>query len=128
MVKADGYGLGAGRGRGRALGRPAAGSFFVAHLEEGRALRARAAGGRDPRAERPARRDRGRDAPRPGLIPVLNHPGELAALRGARARGRGARLPAALQIDTGMCRLGFAAAELERLDAGAARSRSTSCW
>ena len=52
-----------------------------------------------------------------GLIPVLNQPGELARYA-AFARQRGERLPAALQIDTGMCRLGFAAAELEGLDPG----------
>ena len=48
----------------------------------------------------------------PILIPVLNQPGELARYA-ALARTHEQRLPAALQIDTGMCRLGFARAEIE---------------
>jgi alanine racemase len=57
----------------------------------------------------------GEDLADAALIPVLNHPGELARYV-AMARQREQRLPAALQIDSGMCRLGFAAAELEGID------------
>jgi alanine racemase len=113
VVKADGYGLGV-REVGPALWQGGARSFFVAHPGEGIALRTALPdatifvlhglqeGGGEALADA-------------ALIPVLNHPGELAryvALSGRRER----RLPAALQIDTGMCRLGFAAAELEGID------------
>jgi alanine racemase len=113
VVKANAYGLGLGPVAG-ALWAAGCHSFFVAHLEEGLELRARlpgavvyvlhglAVGGEQGYVE-------GR------LIPVLNHPGELARYA-ALARARGERLPAAVQIDTGMCRLGFAPAEIAALD------------
>jgi alanine racemase len=115
VVKADGYGLGAGAVAG-ALWQAGCRSFFVAQLEEGRALRPRL-----PDAAiyvlngLPAGTEDAVLAAR--LIPVLNHTDELARFA-AHARRHGGRLPAALQIDTGMCRLGFARAELERLDPG----------
>ena len=113
VVKADGYGLGAREVAG-ALWQGGARSFFVAHPDEGIALRAALPdasifvlhglqGGGGEALEGAA------------LIPVLNHPGELARYA-ALARRRERRLPAALQIDSGMCRLGFAEAELSRLD------------
>ncbi len=116
VVKANGYGLGALEVAG-ALSAAGCERFFVAHLDEGRALRARLpdalihvlnglpAGTEVAMVEA-------------GLIPVLNHPGELARWTD-QARRVGRPLPAALQIDTGMCRLGFSDADLERLDAGA---------
>ena len=76
MVKANGYGLGALE-VAAALWAAGCRRFFVAHLEEGRALRARLpaavvhvlnglpAGTAAPMAEA-------------GLVPVLNHPAELA--------------------------------------------------
>ena len=113
VVKANGYGLGALE-VAVALEDAGCKHFFVAHLDEGRALRERL-----PEAAifvlngLPA----GLEAAtiEAGLIPVLNHPGELERWAGEAHRS-GRRLPAALQIDTGMCRLGFAEAELERLD------------
>ncbi len=116
VVKANGYGLGALEVAG-ALADAGCRRFFVAHPDEGRALR-----GRLPEAlihvlnGLPA----GTEAAmaEAGLIPVLNHPGELARWAG-QARRSGRRLPAALQIDSGMCRLGFAETELEQLDADA---------
>jgi alanine racemase len=88
--------------------------FFVAHLDEALALRAllpEAAIGvlngltaSDPAAF--AAHD---------LVPVLNHPGELAGWI-ELARRRGERLPAVLHIDTGLCRLGFGAAEVDAID------------
>jgi alanine racemase len=113
VVKADGYGLGLLE-VAPALWRAGCRSFFVAHPGEGIALRAALAeaaiyvlhglqGGT------------GADLADAALIPVLNHPGEVTSYA-ALARARGRRLPAALQIDTGMCRLGFAPAELERLE------------
>jgi len=112
VVKADGYGLGALEVAG-ALEQAGCRRFFVAHLEEGRAL-----GARLPDATifvLNGLPGDGEEALRARLIPVLNHPGELARYA-ALARRLGQRLPAALQIDTGMCRLGFAPAELELLD------------
>lgn len=113
VVKADGYGLGAAAVAG-ALWQGGARSFFVAHPGEGVALRAVL-----PEAAifvlHGLQEGDGAAMADAALVPVLNHPGELARYA-ALARRRGRRLPAALQIDTGMCRLGFAAAELERLD------------
>jgi alanine racemase len=113
VVKANGYGLGALEVAG-ALWKAGCRRFFVAHLDEGRALRESlpdaaiyVLNGLPAGAEA--------SAIEAGLIPVLNHPGELARY-GDQARRLGRRLPAALQIDTGMCRLGFAEAELDRLD------------
>ena len=120
VVKADGYGLGARRGRRSALAgrlpkllrRPSArrawrcapllpdAAIFVLHGLPGEAAATAGRGRADPGAQSPGRARR--------AMPTL-------------ARRRGRRLPAALQIDTGMCRLGFAEAELERLDRSAAR-------
>ena len=61
------------------------------------------------------------------LCPVLNNPGELARYA-ALARRREQRLPAALQIDTGMCRLGFSAAELRAPGDRATCKRSICAW
>ena len=114
VVKADGYGLGAGA-VAAALWQAGCRSFFVAQLEEGRALRARL-----PDAAiyllngLPA--GTGDAVLATGLIPVLNHTDELARYA-ELTRRQGERLRAALQIDSGMCRLGFARAELERLAA-----------
>jgi alanine racemase len=51
-----------------------------------------------------------------GLVPVLNHPGDVARWREEVVRRR-RRLPAAVQLDTGMCRLGLSAAEARALAA-----------
>src|SRR4029453_17324882 len=113
VVKANGYGLGVLEVAG-ALEGAGCRRFFVAHLDEGRALRRRlpeapihVLNGLPPGTEAAMGEA--------GLIPVLNHPGELAR-GGEQARRSGRRLPAALQIDTGMCRLGFAERDLEGLD------------
>jgi alanine racemase len=113
VVKADGYGLGLLE-VAPALWQAGCRSFFVAHPGEGVTLRAALAeaaiyvlhglqGGT------------GADLAEAALIPVLNEPAELTSYA-ALARAREQRLPAALQIDTGMCRLGLAQGELERLD------------
>ncbi|MGH6899190.1 MAG: alanine racemase [Geminicoccaceae bacterium] len=113
VVKADGYGLGLGE-VAAALWQGGGRSFLVAHPGEGIALRAAL-----PEATiyvlHGLQGGGGEALAAAALIPVLNHPGELARYA-ARARARKRRLPAALQIDTGMCRLGLAAGELERLD------------
>jgi alanine racemase len=113
VVKADGYGLGV-REVAAALWQGGARSFFVAHPGEGVALRTTL-----PDATifvlHGLQQGGGEDLADAALIPVLNHPGEVARYV-ALARRRAQRLPAALQIDSGMCRLGFAEAELGRLD------------
>jgi alanine racemase len=112
VVKADGYGLGAPE-IAAALRQSGCRTFFVAHPGEGIALRATL-----PDATifvlHGLQEGSGEDLAGAGLAPVLNHPGELARYA-ALARRREHRLPAALQIDSGMCRLGFAATEVEGL-------------
>jgi alanine racemase len=112
VIKADGYGLGA-REVATALRQDGVGRFFVAHPEEGLALRRHL-----PRATifvlHGLQQGSGEAMADATLVPVLNHPGELARYA-VLARRREHRLPAALQIDTGMCRLGFSPVELRHL-------------
>lgn len=105
VVKADAYGLGAPP-VAAALRREGCNSFFVAHLSEALAI-ARALdpgsdifvlNGLEPGYE-PLCADR-------GFIPVLNAPEQVEAWR-TLAIERGRALPAALQIDSGMSRLGL---------------------
>ncbi|MBY8822818.1 alanine racemase [Sphingomonas colocasiae] len=105
VIKADAYGLGAPF-VAEALHRQGCRSFFVAHLSEALAI-ARVLepdsdifvlNGLEPGYE-PLCADR-------GFIPVLNAPEQVEAWRGL-AIERGRALPAALQIDTGMSRLGM---------------------
>lgn len=113
VVKANGYGLGA-KEVAACLYAAGCRTFFVAHPSEGIALR-------DVLEDATIYVLHGlaeateKDIADAKLIPVLNHPGELARYA-AFAFTRDSRLPAALQIDTGMCRLGFSPAEMENLD------------
>ena len=105
VVKADGYGLGAGR-IAEALAHEGCDRFFVAHLTEGIDLRAHLGpapriyilNGLPPGAES--------DAEGHGVIPVLNSLEQMRAWA-AIAWNRDRRLPAAIQIDSGMSRLGM---------------------
>ncbi|MBU6474746.1 MAG: alanine racemase [Alphaproteobacteria bacterium] len=115
-VKADAYGLGAHKVV-PALYRAGCRHFYVAHAEEG--IRARAVlpedagkahvyvlhgtGGTD--AEEFLRHD---------MTPVLNGFGDIENWA-ALARRKEKKLPAVLQLDTGMNRLGLAADEIARL-------------
>lgn len=118
VVKADAYGLGAAR-VAPALAREGCRDFFVAHLGEARvlanALPADAAlyvlNGLAPGEEA--------DAVTLGVIPVLNAPDQVRAWADA-GRSVGRALPAALQVDSGMARLGLSADEALALadDAG----------
>ena len=109
-VKADAYGLGAER-VAPALAAAGCRTFFVAHLDEGIALRRvlpeasiAVLHGPPPGAERELVQHR--------LSPVLNEPGQVA--RWARlAAATPARPPAILQLDTGMTRLGLGRSEVE---------------
>lgn len=113
VVKADAYGLGAAQ-VGPALARAGCRDFFVAHIEEGIALRAilgpgpriAVLHGAPPGAETDCLAD--------GLVPVCNDAEQLAAWR-QLARRRGRALPTILQVDTGMARFGLARVDLERL-------------
>ncbi|GGD97848.1 alanine racemase [Aureimonas endophytica] len=112
VVKADGYGLGAVP-VARRLAREGCESFFVAHLAEGLALREAlpeaeilVLNGLAPGAE-PA-------CAEAGLVPVLNSLAQIEAFAREGVR-RGRRLPAAIQVDSGMSRLGLSPAEVERI-------------
>jgi len=103
-VKADAYGLGAGQ-VAPALAAAGCRHFFVAHVAEG--IEVRAAIGPGPMVAvlngfRPGGDENA------GLTPVLNSPGDLAAWSGTGQ-------DALLHLDTGMARLGFSPAELDRL-------------
>ncbi|HZX28331.1 MAG TPA: alanine racemase [Telluria sp.] len=113
VVKADAYGLGAGPVAG-ALFDAGCRDFFVAHLDEGIRLRPDL-----PEAARifvlhgamPGTEDEFLEH---GLVPVLNSLHQVQAWR-ALAGGAGRPLAAALQIDTGMHRMGLSLDELETL-------------
>ncbi len=113
VVKADAYGLGAAR-VAPALHEAGCRDFFVAHLSEALRLRPVLAAdarlfvlnGLQPGAEAPCA-----DA---GIVPVLNSL-EQVANWSALAKARGLVLPAALQFDTGMSRLGLSPDEAEQL-------------
>ena len=105
-VKADAYGLGMVPVAG-ALWRAGCRSYFVATTDEGSALRAalpdaaiHVLGGVSTDAA---------EARAQGLIPCLNSPHQIAAWRAA---GGG---PCALQVDSGMARLGVAPGDLARV-------------
>ncbi|BCH21886.1 alanine racemase [Mesorhizobium sp. L-8-10] len=110
VVKADAYGLGAAE-VAPALAREGCRTFFVAHVEEGLVLRGFLGAGPDiyvlnglPPGAEP-------DCAARNLAPVVNSLEQLTAWRRLAAR-RGTKLPAALQIDSGMARLGMSPREV----------------
>jgi alanine racemase len=117
VVKADGYGVGASA-VARALAAEGCRTFFVAHLSEGIALRAAIGddfrifilNGLSPGAEGACH-----DA---GLMPMLNSIEQLHRWR-ALAASRKTSLPAAVQVDSGMSRLGMAPSEVDAVAADA---------
>lgn len=116
VVKADGYGLGAAE-IAQALRAEGCRDYFVAHVGEGLALRGVL--GSEPtiyvlNGLPPGSED---DAAEAGLVPVLNSLEQLVAWRDA-ARRRAQVLPAALQVDSGMSRLGMAPSEVDQLASG----------
>lgn len=107
VLKADAYGLGAIK-IAKALAKAGCRTFFVACPQEGIALRKVVAdarifvlGGLSGESAS--------DFAAHGLIPVLNHFGDLEIWRAYAA------LPCALHFDTGMNRLGFEAGDAARL-------------
>jgi len=113
VVKANGYGLGA-REVGACLRTAGCRSFFVAHAHEGIALRESLDDARIFVLHGLAEGTE-KNIADAGLIPVLNHPDELRRYA-TLALSRDQRLPAAIQLDTGMCRLGFSPREMAELD------------
>jgi len=115
VLKANAYGLGAER-VGAALAAEGCTTFFAAHLSEGIALRqtlgSRAAifvlNGLHPGSAC--------DCAAAGLVPVLNSLEQLAAWRG-EARRLGRKLPAAVQVDSGMARMGLSSRDVEAVQA-----------
>jgi alanine racemase len=115
VVKADGYGLGA-EPVARALIAEGCSTFFVAHVGEGISLRDAIGpkptiyvlNGIPPGAEH--------DAIGSNLRAVINSLDQLSAWNKA-ARLIGQKLPAAVQVDSGMSRLGMAASEVLALAA-----------
>lgn len=105
VVKADGYGLGADR-VAPALYRAGARDFFVALAKEGHALRPHLP--EDARINVLSGHMEGQDLT--GLIPVLNSPEQFFRDRAMRP-GQ----PFAIQLDSGMNRLGMEAAEWAQL-------------
>ena len=101
VVKADAYGLGAVR-VAPALYQAGARDFFVALASEGRAIRPHLAD--DARIFVLSGHMEGADLT--GLVPVLNSPEQFFRDRVLRPRG-----PFAIQLDTGMNRLGMEASE-----------------
>ncbi|EEQ96406.1 alanine racemase [Brucella sp. ZJ1_1] len=113
VVKADAYGLGASR-VAPAFYDAGCRDFFVAHLGEAIALKPflqpdatlYVLNGLQPGTEAACARD--------GILPVLNSLEQIENW-GALAARQGRKLPALLQLDTGMSRLGLSASEFERL-------------
>ncbi len=111
-VKADAYGTGIAHAA-PVFARAGARTFFVADLNEAVALRALLPdatigvfNGLMPGCEA--------DCVAHGLLPVLNHLGDIA-LWSAHAADAGRPLPAFLHVDTGMNRLGLGPDELDTL-------------
>ncbi len=112
VVKADAYGLGAAP-VARALAAAGCRRFFVATLDEGLALRAALPGPVEIAVFNGPAPGSAAEFAANGLVPVLNHPGQIAQWEHFAARH--GSLPAMLHVDTGMARLGLTAPELERL-------------
>lgn len=113
VVKADAYGLGADR-VAPALYRAGCRTFFTAHLDEAldlqphlpRDVAIHVLNGLPPGSEG--------DCAAAGIIPVLNSFEQVEAWSD-QARTRGRILPAIIQVDSGMSRLGMSAREVARL-------------
>lgn len=114
VVKADAYGLGATAVAG-ALSAAGCATFFVAHLDEGLALRPAVPKARIFVLHGP---NPGTEAEfaAAGLIPVLSGMSQVEGWA-AFAKASGQPRPAALQVDTGMTRLGLSRAEFDRVRA-----------
>jgi alanine racemase len=111
VVKADAYGLGAAAVV-RALLEAGCRHFFVAHFAEALELRPIVPRDADLIVLHGAAPGAEAGFAAHGVIPVLNTPEQIAAWS-ALARREARRLPAWLQVDTGMSRLGLSEAQLD---------------
>lgn len=109
VVKANAYGLGAAP-VARALAAIGCRMFFVATLDEGIGLRQALGDGLEIAVLNGPFPGTAAEFLEHGLIPVLNHPGQIAEWA-----GQGSGHPAILHLDTGMARLGLAAREFAAL-------------
>jgi alanine racemase len=119
VLKADAYGLGAVR-VGPALAAVGCADFFVAHLGEGIALRG--AVGAMPRIYVLNGLLAGEEQEflRHGLVPALNDLGQIQVWSAAARQAR-RKVPAVVNFDTGMSRLGLTPREAGELAADPAR-------
>lgn len=106
VVKANAYGFGAAE-VARALCAEGCSDFFVATLAEGLALRQSVAEGNVYVFAGPLDAAEARDMAAQALTPVLNDAAQVARWQLHR------QLPVAVQVDTGMHRLGFPSSALE---------------
>jgi len=110
VMKADAYGLGMEQ-VARALALEGCKVFFTAHLDEGIRLRQLVPEDCAIYVLHGPPPGTAKDCFQYDLRPVLNDPGQLQEWR-ALARTLGRELPAAIQLDTGMSRMGIAPADL----------------
>jgi alanine racemase len=113
VLKADAYGLGMAP-VAAALLREGCRTFFTAHLDEGIRLRPMLPQDATIYVMHGAMPGTARDCLAHDLVPVLNDPNQIAEWR-ALAAELGRALPAAIQFDTGMARMGLAPADVLRL-------------
>jgi alanine racemase len=109
VVKADAYGLGL-EPVAQTLRAAGCTTFYVAHLDEGLALRPVVGPGPRIVVMHGPNRGTERDFAAHRLVPALSTPGQIAAWR-AFAIANDVLMESLIQIDTGMNRLGLTAAE-----------------
>lgn len=113
VVKADAYGLGADV-VAPMLYDAGCRHFFVAHIDEAIALRLRIPGNAEIFVLNGLQPGNETSCAAMNITPVINSLEQLAQWN-SQASALGKPLPAALQVDTGMSRLGMAPSELETL-------------
>lgn len=113
VMKADAYGLGMAQVAPR-LVRAGCRVFFTAHLEEGMRLRGIVPANSTIYVLHGPPPGTAADFVAYGLVPVLNDPGQVREWSAACAHA-GRRLAAAVQVDSGMSRMGLAPADLAAL-------------
>jgi len=115
VVKADAYGLGAAE-VATALQDAGCRTFFVAHLEEGLSLRRTLGSGSRIFVLNGTPPDTQEEFGQAALTPVVGTINELQAWRKHAATKRGP-IPVALQLDTGMSRLGLSPSDVSGIAA-----------
>jgi alanine racemase len=111
VLKSDAYGLGAAR-VAPVLYQEGCRHFFVAHVDEGIKLRAHLAQDAEIFVLHGAPPGADADFTAHGLIPVLNSLQQIASWR-AHAKTLGRTLPAIVQVDSGMSRMGLSPNEVD---------------